>query len=120
MASLGMFGPYDFTSEKVDEIITKKSPGNYALGYISQKTGKFIVRYVGRSDSDVNDRIKDHIDESDEYQSFKFSYATSPKDAYAKECENWHDFGGLNGELDNSYHPDKPNDTNWKCPKCGK
>ena len=116
MASLGMNGPYEFTSEKVDEIITKTSPGNYALGYMDGNT--FIVRYVGRSDSDLNDRIKDHLGESREYKFFKYSYASSPREAYEKECQNWHDFDGPNGKLKNSNHPDKPDDTNYKCPVC--
>ena len=28
MSSLDMEGPYDFTSEKIDEVVTKTSPGN--------------------------------------------------------------------------------------------
>lgn len=50
MASLGMNGPYDLTNQKIDAVITNKSAGNYALGYVNEdKT--FIVQYVGRSES---------------------------------------------------------------------
>ena len=62
---------YLFTSEEVDRQITKKQAGNYALGYIDEKNN-FFVQYVGRSDSDVNNRIKDHLNKK--YTHFKFSY----------------------------------------------
>ena len=115
MATLNMNGPYELTIEKIDEVITKTSAGNYALGYVKNK--KFIVQYVGRADSDLNDRLKDHIDE--EYEMFKYSYATSPMAAFKKECENYHDFGE-NKKLDNKIHPDRPDGSSWKCPKCDK
>ena len=113
MTTLNMNGPYELTTEIIDEVITKKSSGNYALGYLANQ--KFIVKYVGRADSDLNDRLKDHVDES--YEMFKYSYATSPKAAFEKECENFHDFGGAN-TLDNKIHPDRPKETSWKCPRC--
>ena len=107
---------YPFTSEEVDCQITKKQAGNYALGYINEK-GTFIVHYVGRSDTDVNDRIKDHLNKG--YTHFKFSYASSPKGAFEKECQNYHDFGESK-ILDNDIHPDLPaNSKKWKCPVCG-
>ena len=54
MASLGMNGPYDLTNDQIDKQVTKTSPGNYALGYSEDKT--FFVKYVGRSDTDLNGR----------------------------------------------------------------
>ena len=113
MASLGMEGPYDMTSEQIDANITKTSPGNYALGYT--KNGIFKVQYVDRADSDVASRLKDHLDE--EYEKFKFCYASSPTDAYLRECKNFHDFGG-SLKLHNKIHPAKPADSKWKCPVC--
>ena len=76
-----------------------------------------MLSYVGRADTDLNDRVKDHVDEG--YESFKYSYATSPKDAFEKKCENYHDFGE-NKSLDNKIHPDRPNGSSWECPKCDK
>jgi hypothetical protein len=111
--SLGMTGPFDLNNEKIDELITKTSAGNYALGYLN-KENSFIVKYVGRADSDLNGRLKDHVGE---YSKFKFSYATSPKAAFEKECANYHDFGEKNS-LDNKIHPDRPTGSNWKCPYC--
>lgn len=115
MASLGMNGSYDFSLASVDAEITEKKPGNYALGY--KKNSKFIVKYVGRADSNLNKRIKDHLPKED-YKLFKYSYASSAKAAFEKECQNYHDFGGKE-KLDNKIHPDSPSGINRKCPVCG-
>ena len=114
MASLGMNGPYDLTTSEIDRVITKTSAGNYALGYVNDDN-VFIVQYVGRSDSDVNGRLKTWVGKK--YKKFKYSYASSPKAAFEKECENYHDFGESE-KLDNSMHPDRPNESGWKCPRC--
>lgn len=121
MPSLNMSGPYEFTSAEVDKHITRTQAGNYALGYLSNQGKTFKVRYVGRSDTDVNDRLKKHLSEREarNYTHFKFRYATSPKDAFETECRNYHDFGE-DKKLDNKNHPDIPsNSKNWKCPVCG-
>ena len=113
MAKLDMQGSYPLTLVKINEVVTRTSPGNYALGYSYGTT--FYVQYVGRADSDVNARLKQHLSES--YKSFMFSYATSPKAAFEKECHNYHDFGGSQS-LHNKIHPDRPAGTGWKCPCC--
>ena len=113
MASLEMLGPYIFTSAEIDRVVTKTSPGNYGLGYSNDT---FIVLYVGRSDSDVNQELKARLGSS-RYKEFKYSYATSPKAAFEKECRNYHDFGGSE-KLDNEIHPSRPAGTNWECPVC--
>jgi hypothetical protein len=112
MATLNMNGPYDLTLENIKSLITKKSPGNYALGNVQNNS--FYVKYVGRADSDVNDRLKTWVGS---YKYFKYSYASSPKAAFEKECKNYHDFGESN-KLDNDIHPDRPNGSNWTCPEC--
>ena len=114
MASLDMKGSYELDSKTIDEKINKTSAGNYALGKIKDKS--FIVSYVGRSDSDVNSRLKDHVGK---HPKFKYSYASSPKAAFQKECENYHDFGE-DKKLKNRIHPDRPENSDWKCPKCKK
>jgi hypothetical protein len=43
------------TDKKVDEAVTRTSPGSYALGYLDGEA--FVVFYVGRSDADVNARL---------------------------------------------------------------
>lgn len=112
MASLNMNGPYELTYEKIDKEVTKISAGNYALGYISNEV--FYIKYVGRSDDNINKRLKDWVNK---YKYFKFSYASSRKEAFEKECRNYHDFDG--GKLDNKVHPKRPDDTYWRCPVCG-
>lgn len=113
MASLDMQGPFDLDNKSIDANVTKTSAGNYALGKV--ENGTFYVSYVGRSDSDVNSRLKQWVGEK--YSKFKFSYATSPKAAFEKECKNFHDFGGTE-KLDNDIHPDRPDNSGWKCPVC--
>ncbi|MEA5215293.1 hypothetical protein [Enterobacter cloacae] len=110
--SLNMKGSYPFTREEIDKQITSTSAGNYALGYLNK--GVFMVCYVGRSDSDVNARLKSHIGNHPNCDRFKYSYATSAKAAYEKECQNYHDF--TPGE--NKIHPDQPsgNTRKWACP----
>ena len=114
MATLGMEGPYVFISSEIDRVVTRTSPGNYALGY-TKDDGTFIVQYVGRSDSDVNQEIKAKL--GSKYKNFKYSYATSSKAAFEKECHNYHDFGGSE-KLDNKIHPSRPVEMGWKCPVC--
>jgi len=114
MQSLNMQGPYDLTSEDIDANVSEASAGNYALGH-TKADGTFIVHYVGRSDTDVNGRLHDWTGK--EYEKFKFSYATSQKAAFEKECQNFHDFGGTE-KLSNDVHPDRPDGTDWKCPVC--
>lgn len=112
MPSLGMKGPYDLNKDAIDEEVTRTSPGNYALGRKNDKS-TFLVGYVGRSDSDVNTRLKSWVGKT-RRSLFKFSYATSAKAAFKKECENYHDFNPPG----NDSHPDRPTGTDWECPRC--
>lgn len=116
MASLNMHGPYPLTNEDIDKRIPVGSKGNYAYGYTNSE-GTFIVKYVGRSDTDLNDRAKHGVGQ---YKQYKYSIAKTVKEAYEKECRNYHDFGGPEGRLDNDIHPDKPNGTELECPYCKK
>lgn len=105
---------YPFNKDTIEAIIADNRIGNYALGYVSED--RFHVQYVGRSDTNLKERLLSHIDEED-YRYFKFSYADFPAQAYKKECKNYHDF---RRGLKNKIHPDKPVGTNLKCPCCGK
>ena len=123
MASLGMGNSHPLTVEKIDEVVLPERIGNYAYGYLNNQ-GRFVVRYIGRSDSDLRERIKHgvddmRIDSSLRYECFKFSYAESVKEAYEKECHNYHDFGGDRGFLCNEIHPAKPEEYDGFCPICG-
>jgi len=114
MATLDMNGPFRLNNETIDAQVTRTSPGNYALGDKNER-GTFLVDYVGRSDDDVNGRLKKWVGKTSE-PLFKFSYATSPKAAFEKECRNYHDFSPPS----NTDHPDRPKGSDWKCPVCRK
>ena len=58
MVKLNMEGSYVLTNEKIDEVITKTSAGNYALGKLQKDSETFLVYYVGRSDGNLNARLK--------------------------------------------------------------
>ena len=112
MATLNMGRSYELTYDNINDNIEIGRIGNYAFGYLND-VGRFVVRYVGRSDTDLNDRIKHGIrdmkaDPTLRYERFKFSYADSALEAYEKECRNYHDFGGDEGLLKNDDHPAKP------------
>ena len=113
MGLLNMFGPYDFTIVEIDKRVTKKQAGNYALGYVNTES-TFIVQYVGRSDIDLNAELKNRTSNK-KYKRFKYSYAKSVKEAFDKECNNYHDFGGKES-LDNEIHPARPDGTDYDCP----
>ena len=114
MASLDMEGWYELTTDEISKHVKKTSAGNYALGVVTTKDGRagFYPKYVGRADSDVAGRLKDHVGE---YTHFKYSYASTEKEAFEKECNNYHDFLDL---LDNDIHPDRPKGREYKCPRC--
>lgn len=123
MATLNMGISYVLTYDEIDRLVADGRKGNYAFGYLNDR-GAFIVRYVGRSDSDLKDRIKHGITDMGEdktlrYERFKFSYADTVEDAYNKECQNYHDFGGPDGCLANKVHPAKPEGYTRNCPVCG-
>ena len=113
MTTLGMLGPAKLSSDNIDNFIKACSPGNYALGYIEGKA--FIVKYVGRSDHDLNEELKNMVGY---YPHFKWSYASSVKAAFDKECQNYHDFGGSE-DLDNDSHPARPDGEYLICEICG-
>ena len=73
--------------------------------------------YVGRSDSDLKNEIKQQMrnDCAKGCTHFMFSIAKSKKEAFEKECRNYHDFGECDC-LNNDIHPAKPAGTEYKCP----
>lgn len=105
-----MNGPYSLTSTNIDAHVTKTSPGAYEL--FASYSGP--VKYVGRSDTDLNGRLKQWVGK---YSHFSFEYCSSPKAAFEKECTLYHHYGG-SAKLDNTNHPQRPSGSNWKCPIC--
>ena len=79
MTSTGLDGPYRLSSERIDEVVKKTSAGTYVLER-KDSSDSFIVNYVGRSDDDVNGRLKKWVGIRG-YKRFKFGYFGSPKAA---------------------------------------
>lgn len=102
--------PHLISIVNIDKYVKKNKIGNYALGYM--KNGLFTPKYIGRSDNGLNKRLKNYTDTK--YNRFKFMYQTSKRNAFIKECENYHDFIK---QLDNKIHPRKPDNANWFCPR---
>ncbi len=66
LRSLEMTGSYPLSDEAIDEVLTRTSPGNYALGYMDG--GTFSVFYLGRSDSDVRRRLHEWVGMPSRYE----------------------------------------------------
>ncbi len=114
MPKTGFGSAIGLTDDDIDSSVKKISPGSYALGRL-KTDGTFIVKYVGRSDNNLNERLHDWVGE---YDYFKAGYYPTAKQAYEKECTLYHDFGE-DRLLDNKVHPACPKNTNWKCPVNG-
>jgi len=112
MPSTGLNGPYILTAENIDKVILRRSAGTYALDR-SNDMDAFHVCCVGRSDNNLNARLKSYI--GGEYNYFKYGYSPSPKAAFERECELYHDWN----PPDNETHPDRPKGTNFGCPVDG-
>lgn len=119
MASTGLKqGPHSLS--KIDDYVKKgKSIGVYVLGLVDPDDGKFIVRYVGRSDhhdQGLNARLHEHDGTKKDCTHFKFDYFTTPKEAFERECQVFHDFDPKH----NDAHPPRPSGEKYKCPMSDK
>lgn len=59
LRSLDMRGSYPLSDRAIDEVLTRTSPGNFALGYMDGDS--FSVFFVGRSDFDVKERLHEWV-----------------------------------------------------------
>ena len=109
MTYSGLRGPFPLTENGINQNVTRQSPGAYALGRSKEDT--FHINYVGRSDSDVASRLRDHVGKQSQ---FKYEYYASEKAAFEKECRLYHDFYPPG----NKNHPGRPAGSGWKCPMC--
>lgn len=117
MISVGQWnGPYMYRKITMNVKVLPNRIGNYMLGYIAED-GKFVPKYVGRSDHDLQGRLIKHITDGEEYETFVFKYARTVKEAYETECRNYHNF---KEQLVNERHPDRPDYFDYDCPVCGK
>ena len=97
------------TYDNIEKYVKPKKVGNFALGTL--KDSKFVPKYVGRSDKDLQLCLKKYI--GLQYTYFKFKYAGSPIKAFIRECSNYHNF---QRQLDNDKHPEKPEGVDADCP----
>ena len=109
--AIELSGPFAFTSPTIDSVVTKTSPGVYLLGYTSGTT--FMVQRVGRSDVNLNARLKS-AEYAGKFHQFKALYYPTADAAYHAECELFHAYGGNN----NPNHPARPTGKNHRCNHC--
>jgi hypothetical protein len=76
LRALEMSGSYRLSDTSIDEVLSRTSPGNYALRYM--EGGAFSVFYVGRSDSDVRQRLHEWVGMPSQYE----AYASPAKAAW--------------------------------------
>lgn len=107
---------FELNENNIEKFIPENRPGIYVLGKCYKTIYLFFSRYVGRSDDDLRNRLKQHLKEN--YIHFKFLIVKSIKEAFDYECKLYHELGGEEGKLDNKIHPDRPEATNWNCPVC--
>ena len=100
---------YDLNAQTISRVVAAGFPGVYLLGH--RGAIGLNVRYVGRSDTDLASRLKDHVSW---YSHFQFEYAVGPATAFHEECRLWHHHGGSQ-HLNNSIHPDSPLGMDLKC-----
>ncbi len=97
----------------IDSQIGRKQTGVYFLGHV--KGEDFYIRYIGRSDGRLRERLLDHSDVA-KYNFFSYHKTDRLLDAYRIECREWHNAV----DLDNEIHPKKPKNLSYKCAYCDK
>lgn len=85
-----------------------------AIGAYILSRGNNAAHYVGRSDSNLSSRLKQHAGEGT-YVQFWFEETPSLLEAYYRECEWYHKYK----PVDNQNHPAVPPGAAWKCPVAG-
>ena len=96
------------------ELNVANKPGVYVLGE-PHPNGGVYVRYVGRSDDSLADRLRSH-ELIRTYPTFVFAYAIDANRAYCMECEMFHEWPQ---SLKNQIHPARPQGSRIRCPKPG-
>lgn len=74
---------------------------------IATLDGIEVVAYVGRSKSNIADRLVKSMDRYSDYTHFRFRQCANELTAFRAECEEFHRYGGSDG-LDNVNHPPRP------------
>ena len=110
MAKSRLHGPYKLNFDTIDAAITRNAAGVYALGYTNTE-GQFCINHVGRADRDMKSTLRNCIGSA---TLFKFSFFSTSKAAFERECELFHDLAPPG----NRVHPGRPQGTSWACPRC--
>lgn len=105
-------GPYTLNESNINSIVDMNNIGAYSLGPLNTGGETLTVKRVGRSDVNLNKRLKDYIGD---YSHFVVRFCASVQESYETECKLYHKFN----PSDNAYHPDKPTGTNYSCPVTG-
>jgi len=104
-------GPFALTRGEAISRVPSRTPGTCLLS--RRQVGTF--NYVGRSDRDLQSRIRDHIGSG--YTRYWFAGTTTALEAYVFECSYFQMRGG-SLRLDNLIHPAIPVDSWATCPVC--
>jgi hypothetical protein len=107
----GLRGSFPLTIESIDKELKFIAPGAFGLGVLGHD-GRFMMLYVGRSDSDVRKALKSFVGKANR---FKFEYYDDPEQAFLKECELFH----FMKPKANRTHPQRAEGMPWRCPTCG-
>jgi hypothetical protein len=102
-------GSFPLNQNSITQNIKKNCPGVYVLGTVNANL--LPVQRSGRSDDCLASRLAAHIGK---YSDFMFAYCPTREAAFYAECELHHEYK----PSDNILHPDRPNGTNLKCPRC--
>ena len=115
MSSSIIMSDWQFLSNTfIENLVQKNSKGVYILADLVRD-----YLYVGRSDENINERLKSHVGEKSrtkkrEYKWFKFKLSSTIRSAFEDECRLYHEYK----PPDNINHPNKPKDTDYTCPVC--
>lgn len=113
MVKLDNIQTFSLNTSVLNTLFSDGIIGIYYLGFV--RNGKFLIRYVGRSDCDLRRRLRQHT-KIGRYTHFVYIRTKTIKEAYYLECREWHRLHNL----DNDIHPDEPNYLNYSCPYCFK
>jgi hypothetical protein len=108
------YGPFPLTTKGIDGNKVPAKIGCYALGALNKAGNGIVVLRVGRSDGNVNGRLKQYIGASgfEECTHFLFDVFATPEDAFDVECLLFHDFEPILNEN----HPGRPAGSDRCCP----
>ena len=113
-------GPFALTLESVDEHVAPGRLGVYVLLQVEEGSADLVVVRVGRSDTDLNRRLKAYLSDpvyqlDERYElvtHFSFGFLETPQAAFETECVLFHDWQPALNE----HHPGCPRGSEGRCP----